>query len=122
MAKYVAIKVGVADGGSRETETLNRISSSMVEPGELGSSLVPRVLDRFDVDGPNGTHPCLVTRPARCSLVGAAEAAGYGPFQLRVARSLSAQLAIAVAYIHKLGYVHGGTYTHLGMLLIRFYL
>lgn len=110
MAKYVAIKVGTADYGSKEVELLSRISARAVENREFGGNLIPTVLARFNIDGPNGTHPCFVTTPARCSLVDAAEAANYSPFQLHVARSVSAQLAIAVAYIHKLGYVHGGQY------------
>ncbi|KAL2757740.1 hypothetical protein ACRALDRAFT_2132401 [Sodiomyces alcalophilus JCM 7366] len=113
MAKYVAIKVGTADYGPKEAETLSRISASMVESREFSSNLLPLVLDRFNVDGPNGTHPCLVTPPARCSLADAAQ----GPFPLHIARSLSAQLAMAVAYIHKLGYVHGDL--HMGNVLLQ---
>ncbi|KAI0099810.1 kinase-like domain-containing protein [Nemania sp. FL0031] len=64
------------------------------------------VLDRFTVAGPNGTHPCIVTTPARCSLADALEA-GSGLFELGVARSLAAQLVMAVAYTHDRGYVHG---------------
>jgi serine/threonine protein kinase len=110
MAKYVAIKVGTADYGSKEVELLSRLSASGVNNREFGGNLIPPVLDRFNIVGPNGTHPCFVTAPARCSLADAAQAADYSPFQLDVARSLSAQLAMAVAYIHELGYVHGGQY------------
>lgn len=108
MAKSVAIKVGTADHGSKEVDVQSQISASAVKRREFGSELIPLVLDRFDIHGPNGTHPCLVTTPARCSLADAAQAADYSPFQLHVARSLSAQFAMAVAYIHELGYVHGG--------------
>ena len=116
MAKYVAIKVGTADYGSQEVDLLSRISASGVENREFGGTLIPLVLDRFNIDGPNGTHPCFVTAPTRCSLADAAQAADYSPFQLHVARSLSAQLAMAVAYIHELGYVHGGQYLVLLLL------
>ncbi|KAK8061438.1 protein kinase-like protein [Apiospora phragmitis] len=107
MAKYVAIKVGTADHGSKELQLLSRISASTAYNVGFGSNLISPVLDRYDVEGPNGTHSCLVTTPARCSLADAAEAADYSPFNLCVARSLSAQLAMAVAHIHELGYVHG---------------
>lgn len=60
------------------------------------------------MDGPNGTHPCLVTLPACCSLSDTKEASSPRIFQLNVARSLVAQLSLAVAYVHKSGYVHGG--------------
>ncbi|KAB5562700.1 kinase domain-containing protein [Coniochaeta sp. 2T2.1] len=104
MAKYVAFKVGIADYGSKEVELLSRISASGVENGELGGKLIPTVLGRFNIVGPNGIHLWVVTAPARCSLADAAQAADYSPFQLQVARSLSAQLAMAVAYIHELGH------------------
>ncbi|KAK1767745.1 kinase domain-containing protein [Phialemonium atrogriseum] len=117
MAKYVAIKVGTADYGSKEVELLSRISPSGVENREFGRNLIPLVLGRFNIDGPNGTDPCFVTAPARCSLADAAQAADYSPFQLHVARSLSAQLAMAVVYIHELGYVHGDL--HMGNILLQ---
>ncbi|KAM0322742.1 hypothetical protein ACHAQA_009333 [Verticillium albo-atrum] len=71
-------------------------------------SLIPVVLDRFDLRRPNGTHPCLVTLPARCSLRDAKEASGNSLFQLDAARSLAAQLVMAVSLIHSQGYAHGG--------------
>ncbi|KAI0126811.1 putative srpk [Xylariales sp. AK1849] len=110
MAKYVAIKVGTADHGPKELQLLSQISASTAYNGGFGSNLIFPVLDHFDVEGPNGTHSCLVTTPARCSLADAAEAADYSPFNLCVARSISAQLAMAVAHIHELGYVHGARF------------
>ncbi|KAH7175881.1 kinase domain-containing protein [Dactylonectria macrodidyma] len=117
MAKYVAIKVGTADYGPKEVDLLSRLSASAAENGGFGSNLISLVLSRFNIDGPNGTHPCLVTTPARCSLADAAEAADSSPFQLHVARSLASQLAMAVAYIHELGYVHGDL--HMGNILLQ---
>jgi hypothetical protein len=105
--KYVAIKVGTADYGPKGAKLLSRISASAAKDTEFGVNLTPLVLGRFSIDGPNGTHPCFITVPARCSLVDAARAAGNSPFQLSVARSLSAQLAMAVAHIHQLECVHG---------------
>ncbi|KAI0002628.1 kinase domain-containing protein [Xylariaceae sp. FL0662B] len=117
IAKYVAIKVGTADYVCKEAEILSRISASAIESREFGSNLIPLVLDRFNISGPNGTHPCFVTTPARCSLVDTVLASSYDPFQPHVGRSLSAQLAIAVAYIHELGYVHGDL--HMGNILLQ---
>ncbi|KAF6828691.1 protein kinase domain-containing protein [Colletotrichum plurivorum] len=117
LARYVAIKVGVADHGSKEVDILSQLSARAIENVHPGGGLIPIILDRFDLDGPNGTHPCSVTAPARCNMAEVLEA-GSGPFQLRVARSLAAQLAMAVAYVHHMGYVHGGEYLYPVLLVI----
>ncbi|KAG5991677.1 hypothetical protein E4U52_003437 [Claviceps spartinae] len=71
--------------------------------------LFPTVLDRFDIIGPNGIHPCLVTSPARCSLRNSQdEDYFFGLFPLDVARSFAAQLVIALSIVHKRGFAHGG--------------
>lgn len=106
LSKYVAIKVGMASSNHKEIGILSRLAGD--RGNSLGRALVPPVLDHFDVHGPNGTHPCFVTTPAMCSLVDTIGAGNYEPFQTNVARSLAAQLAIAVAYIHRKGFVHGG--------------
>ncbi|KAK2035577.1 kinase domain-containing protein [Colletotrichum zoysiae] len=116
LAKYVAVKVGTADHSSKEVDILSQISTRAIENAKYGGSLIPLILDRFSLDGPNGTHPCSVTAPARCTLAEVLEP-GSGPLQLRVARSLTAQLAIAVAYVHQLGYVHGDV--HMGNILLQ---
>lgn len=110
MGKFVAMKVGIADHGPKESDILSRMSASAPRngDGELGSGLIPPVLDQFDIRGPNGTHPCLITTPARCSLIDAFQASDYDPFQLPIARSLASQLAMAVAYVHGSGHAHGG--------------
>ncbi|KAK8058188.1 CMGC/SRPK protein kinase [Apiospora phragmitis] len=77
------------------------------------------LLDRYDIEEPNGRHSCLVTTPARCILADAVEAADYTPSKLCVARSLAAQLAMAVAHIHELGYFHGGEYLALALFAHR---
>ncbi|KAH7236748.1 kinase-like domain-containing protein [Fusarium redolens] len=89
-SKYVAVKVGIAHSDQREADIFRR---------------------------PNGTHPCFVTALARCSLRDAQEAADSYMFQLPVARSIAAQMVMAVAYIHSHGLVHGDL--HLGNFLLR---
>ncbi|KAF2968379.1 hypothetical protein GQX73_g5216 [Xylaria multiplex] len=109
-SKYVAIKVGIANADSREPDILSKLAM-----GEM--SMVTPVIDRFRINGPNGTHPCFVTSPASCSLSDSKEACDWRLFQLDVARSLCAQLAMAVCFIHSKGYAHGDL--HLGNLLLR---
>lgn len=105
---FVAVKVGTAASTPDETDILERLSKTGDGHPKLGKALISELLDRFDFHGPNGTHPCLVTRPGMCSLADAIEAGDHRPFKTDVARSLAAQLAIAVAYLHNLGFVHGG--------------
>jgi serine/threonine protein kinase len=114
---HVAIKVGTADADKREADILSQISAAIAAPTSEAASTLPLVLDRFTIDGPNGAHPCLVTVPARCSLRDAKEACGWRVFQLDVARSLAAQLAMAVSLVHSQGFAHGDL--HLGNCMLQ---
>lgn len=118
-SKYVAIKVGTADADRTEADILSQLTENAASyiGSEDKPSLIPVVLRRFHLRGPNGTHPCLVTLPARCSLRDAKEASGSSLFQLDVARSLAAQLVMAVSLVHSQGYAHGDL--HLGNLLLQ---
>jgi serine/threonine-protein kinase SRPK3 len=104
LSRYVAIKIGIAEHSSKEAQILEQLSACPTYG--LSENLIAPVLDCFEIQGPNGTHLCLVTIPARCSLVQALQ--DYDLFPLDAARSLAAQLVMAVARIHKLGIVHGG--------------
>ncbi|KAL8345937.1 hypothetical protein RB598_000046 [Gaeumannomyces tritici] len=110
---YVAIKVGTADSPFDEYEMLDFLNrpSSKNAPGR---SMIPKVLDRFTVEGPNGRHPCIATPPALCSIQEALDE--EAPFPIDTARSLAAQLVLALDYIHSRGIVHGDL--HLGNLLL----
>ncbi|EQL01786.1 protein kinase domain protein [Ophiocordyceps sinensis CO18] len=83
-----------------------------------GKPLLPAPLDRFSIHGPNGTHFCLVTNPAGCSLSNAKGGPwGRGLFQLHIARALAAQLAVAVEQIHDKKFIHGDL--HLANVLLH---
>ncbi|KAI7763213.1 hypothetical protein LZL87_013025 [Fusarium oxysporum] len=66
----------------------------------------PKLLDRFTIEGPNGSRPYLVTTPAS-SLVDAKLASTSHLFQLSAAWSLATQSIMAIAHVHSLGYAHG---------------
>ncbi|GKT49985.1 SRSF protein kinase 2 [Colletotrichum spaethianum] len=92
LSKYVAVKVGTADADCAGVNVLSQFTQSAasdIDP-EKNFSLVPVILDRFNLSGPNGTHPCLVTLPARCSLRDAKEASDLriGNFLLQLPYSL----------------------------------
>lgn len=111
--RYVAIKICIADAKPSEISVLKALSS----PGSSshpGRRLIPLPLDEFTVDGPNGTHTCYTMIPARCNL---REVSFSHLFPLEVARALSGGLAMAVAYTHSQGFVHGDI--HLRNVLVK---
>ncbi|OAA43646.1 protein kinase domain protein [Metarhizium rileyi] len=116
---YVAIKLGISVADRTEIDILSQLTHHPVncDIRENRTPPLPLVLDRFEVSGPNGNHPCLVTLPARCSLRDAGEASDSALFPLDVARSLAAQLAMALSLVHDAGYAHGDL--HLGNLLLQ---
>ncbi|KAJ5506482.1 hypothetical protein N7453_005439 [Penicillium expansum] len=116
--KYVAMKVCTANSNPKEVDIISTLSlprSSLVN--DLGKTMIPSILDRFTIHGPNGSHACYVTAAARVSLSGAKDGSWYRLFQLDVARSLAAQLVLVVDYVHAQGIVHGDV--HLGNILLK---
>lgn len=85
----------------------------------LGRTMIPPVLDQFIIQGPNGNHACYTTVPALCSLSDAKDGSYKRLFRVETARSIVAQLVLAVDYVHRRGVVHGGKLLKclLGMLL-----
>lgn len=82
-----------------------------------GTSMIPSILDRFTIHGPNGDHSCYVTVPARASLSDLKDGSWIRLFQIDVARALAAQLVLAVDCIHDQGIVHGDL--HMGNVLLK---
>ena len=110
--KFVAVKVGTAESNPREANILSALATTP-NPKSIGSpgrAMIPLVLDGFNILGRNGIYPCYVTAPARASLSDVQEASSNGMFQLDVARSLVAQLTLAVVFTHSQGFVHGGEF------------
>jgi serine/threonine-protein kinase SRPK3 len=103
-SSYVAVKVGTADADKQEADILCRLARTF-----SNERSIPTVIDQFSIDGPNGTHPCLVTTSARCNLTDAKEESESRLFQLDVARSLAAQLVTAISHVYSHGYAHGGS-------------
>ncbi|KAK7430869.1 hypothetical protein QQZ08_002659 [Neonectria magnoliae] len=73
----------------READILSQLTTGVAacNSADDKASMIPMAVDRFGLDGPNGTHPCFVTVPARCSLMDAKEASDSRLLQLDVARS-----------------------------------
>ncbi|KAI0424810.1 kinase-like domain-containing protein [Xylaria sp. FL1042] len=107
-SEYVAIKVGTADADRAAAAVTGSRAADE-------ASMVPAAIDQFSIAGLNGTHPCLVTFPANCSLSDSREASRRFLFHLDVVRSLCAQLTMTVCFIHSEGYAYEHLY--LGILL-----
>lgn len=114
--RYVAVKVCTADSKPLEINVLSKLFQPKLL-SDIGSSMVPSILDTFSIQGPNGNHVCLVTNPARMSISDAKNGSCIRLFRPEVARVLTAQLAIAVQFIHSQGFVHGDLYH--GNVLLR---
>ena len=109
--KYVAIKVGIAEADMPESKILSSLALSEPSPeGHPGKDLIPRVLDMFSLDGPNGKHSCLVTEPGMMTLSEAKDASVNRLFTLPVAKAVAAKVIQAVSFLHHRGVVHGGMY------------
>ena len=108
--KYVAVKVGKGESNHQEADVIDCLNdaSSASHVDYPGRAMIPSSEHRFFVHGPNGTHPCYVKAPAQCSITMARWEAYPEYFQPETARSLVAQLVLAVDYIHARGFVHGG--------------
>ncbi|KAH7174668.1 kinase-like domain-containing protein [Fusarium flagelliforme] len=117
LSKYVAVKVGIAESDNKEVEILSKLTKPTGGSASRGEDMIIPVLDYFSLDGPNGTHPCSVTVPARLSLANLTEYWCSCDLPLPVVRSLAAQMVITVAYIHGQGFVHGDL--HLGNVLLQ---
>jgi serine/threonine protein kinase len=106
LKRYVAVKVSIANRLLRETKILRALSAPQPSlSAHPGRHSIPLPLDEFELQGPNGTHPCYTMIPARCNL---REVSFSRLFPLEVTRALSAGLTLAIAYMHSQGYVHGG--------------
>lgn len=112
LKRYVAIKVGVSGPSlpRREPGILRDLSnlgstSHTVHTASEARDAIPSILAEFDVQGPNGSHPCYTVAPAQGNL---RDASFSRLFPIQVARALAAKLTMAVAFVHSRGFVHGG--------------
>ncbi len=69
-----------------------------------------QLLDRFEHEGPNGTHSCLVLEPLGPSLHSIAEAHRSNRLPGRDSWEASRQMISALAYIHQNNITHGSQF------------
>lgn len=102
------MKVGLGDHVSNESEALLTLSGNPTK--DFSGQVVIPILNRFELNGPNGIHTCIVAAPAKCSVAESIKTSRYMSFRPDVAMALAAQLVMAIAYVHRAGFVHGGEY------------
>ncbi|KAI2291992.1 hypothetical protein LOZ07_004841 [Ophidiomyces ophidiicola] len=115
--RYVSLKILDADA-TRETcedEILRVLAKG--DPAHPGKRFIPRLLDQFDFDGPNGRHRCLVGEPAGWSMAKSKEESTNFMFPREAARSIAAQCLMGLSYLHANDVCHGDL--HLHNLLLR---
>ncbi|KGO77099.1 hypothetical protein PITC_024550 [Penicillium italicum] len=108
---YVAIKVCVAEkdhgGETRELQTLNKLASYYRHLEH-----VVKLLDNFDLKGPNGIHTCLVYEllgPNIPDTINAYFPGGRLPGKL--AKSIAKQSLIGLDSLHRYAIAHGDLHT-----------
>ncbi|KAK8174955.1 kinase-like domain-containing protein [Phyllosticta citrichinensis] len=113
--RNVALKIIVASESQASTEAQILRALNAGDKNHPGYSFICRLLDEFWIDGPNGSHRCLVLRATGCSVSDSQD--GSNEFPIHVARSMSAQALLGLSYIHSCGFVHGDL--HKGNLLFE---
>lgn len=110
LQRYVSLKILIAHEFSKSTEAeiLRRVYRD--EPSHTGRRMrfIPRLLDEFSINSPNGHHICLVQEPAVCSIAASKEACADFMFPVETARSIAAQLIMGLSDLHSQGVCHGG--------------
>ncbi|KAM0696774.1 hypothetical protein Q7P36_004023 [Cladosporium allicinum] len=107
LERPVAIKILVSKLGEEHQETAlhRRISSGSVDlPGR---NHVPELFDCFEIQGPNGVHQCLVMELLGPSMASLAESYAANRLPGDIACKVARQVVQAVAYMHRMGVVHG---------------
>lgn len=112
--QLVSLKILTAEASSRpycpDIEILQALEKSPLDHPGRQHILFP--LDHFTLQGPNGSHLCLVSQVAGPSIEDLSycpgHVAGYRRLRSDIARLFARQMAQVVGFLHAVGVVHGG--------------
>ncbi|KAF8981640.1 kinase-like domain-containing protein [Cyathus striatus] len=124
---FGSLKVLSANSSANSSELSISQHLQQQEKGDShpGKDHVIRIFDTFIIQGPNGTHHCIVTELLGISLSSDAVQAFYRKNRFKlppdVTRKLAAQVALGVAYLHKCNIIHGYSIVDLHLGNVLFY-
>ena len=107
---YVSIKVVVASERPKDESRILRYLTEQWKKQANPHDHPPftPLLDEFTLQGPNGQHKCLVSKPGGTTIKCSKEGANDFMFTKAAARSIVKQVVRAVAFLHQNGIGHGG--------------
>ncbi|KAF9008400.1 kinase-like domain-containing protein [Cyathus striatus] len=111
--RFASLKVIAADVSavSSELYVARHLKLQQEKPGSHpGKEHVIQIYDTFIIEGPNGTHHCIVAEILGITLAEDVTEI-YGDdnnhFPPNITKKVAGQVALGVAYLHKCGIVHG---------------
>ncbi|KAF1842922.1 serine protein kinase [Cucurbitaria berberidis CBS 394.84] len=106
---YVAVKVSVSERGEKSRESKVLRANQSEQPG---SPHLVSMLDQFLIDGPNGTHDCLVLELVGPSVADLLETRFRGErLPGRLAKQIAKQALVGLDYLHAQKIGHGDIHT-----------
>ncbi|RDB21945.1 Serine/threonine-protein kinase SRPK [Hypsizygus marmoreus] len=121
LKRFASLKVLTADASAISSELAVfrhlRVQQQQIPPA-AGAAYVMKVFDDFEIEGPNGTHQCVVTELLGPSLAEDIEELYTNErFPPNVGKKIAAQIAHGIAYLHRCGVIHGDL--HLKNILLH---
>lgn len=113
--KYVALKVIVAES-SKDCSELKMLrlfeDSTSTRPGR---QYIATLLDSFWIEGPNGSHLCLVSLVAGPAIPEYSKTQPHGRLRVDVAQKIAVQATQGLAFLHSIGIGHAGKDLYFGL-------
>ncbi len=96
------------DQRERQLQVMHTIAGS--PSSHPGAAFLAKLLDHFEIDGPNGTHTCLVLEPQDPSVPNVLDVCFVDDrLPAALARKITRQTLLGLDYLHHLGIGRGGT-------------
>ncbi|KFH40238.1 Serine/threonine-protein kinase-like protein [Hapsidospora chrysogenum ATCC 11550] len=110
LGRYVAVKISVSERQSaqidRQLHVMRTIATSSLK--HPGAESVTRLLDHFELDGPNGTHECLVLELLGPSVPAVLDVRFVdNRLPAKLAKKVARQTLLGLDYLHQHAIGHG---------------